>query len=785
MRSKILLLLFALAIYLVDGAISSSSVTHASLVAGAGTTVTVAFTTGTDVPVGGTIEIVFPTGNDVAATTVSSTSGIDSGSTVSSSSGTATVTVANTIMSAGAISFVLNGITNRASGSGGTYSITTKDLTPATIESDASVSGNTFTAGTLGAGTVVPSSTDAGVQGTAVITFTTAVDVVSGGKVKVTFPSEFTVATDTPSSFTGIDASSTTGLSGQVVTLTLAAAMAAGAGRSFTVNLITNPAAKTTGTYTITTTDGSDNVYETKTNVAATTITKTTLTAATITPTSTSAGVQTDYTLTVQTAVDLPIGSKFEIVFPDLASSDFALASDMVSSHSNINVATTSIEFSGSFTVRVVVAGAPATAGSSRTLNVNKITNPAAQATGNFIVRTLDSANAIYEEKTDVTGFTIVKTTLSSASTVTATNCTAGVVTTYTLSLTTAVDYPVASKIKITFPSEFGVASTTVADHSNIDTGTTGIAVASQVVTITVAGAAVTAGTGRVLSVDAITNPGTSCDKYYVEGCSTAWGTYTLQVTDSGDQIYEDNSAITGTPIIKSNVTFARVRTASTAPSTVTTATVTFDSLVTVPVGGKIAVGFPTGFSLGSVAISGHVGLHSSSTSVAVAGQVATVTVATSALSVANGNQFVLSAITTPVAGTTGEYTIKTTDTNDNTIQDKLNIQGEGCVMLNRCNGHGICTILSQRCVCSEGWGAPTDVSLYRSPDCTTRVCPSGPGWNSIPTASTVAHANKECSGMGVCDRDTGECGCFEGYTGKACERRKFSSAKCKVINPV
>ena len=101
----------------VDAAISSASVTrYYSLDAGTVTTVTVAFTTATNIPIGGTIDIVFPTGISVAATTLSSPSGIDAGSTVPVSSNpetrTATVSVANSIMNAGSISFVLNAITN-------------------------------------------------------------------------------------------------------------------------------------------------------------------------------------------------------------------------------------------------------------------------------------------------------------------------------------------------------------------------------------------------------------------------------------------------------------------------------------------------------------------------------------------------------------------------------------------------------------------------------------------------------------------------------------------------
>lgn len=93
------------------------------------------------------------------------------------------------------------------------------------------------------------------------------------------------------------------------------------------------------------------------------------------------------------------------------------------------------------------------------------------------------------------------------------------------------------------------------------------------------------------------------------------------------------------------------------------------------------------------------------------------------------------------------------------------------CAAQNFCNGHGACDGSSSKCICYEGYGAPTDITLYRSPDCTAMTCPAGKAWADVPTAAKVAHALAECSNMGICDRTTGKCKCFKGFTGDACQR--------------
>lgn len=97
------------------------------------------------------------------------------------------------------------------------------------------------------------------------------------------------------------------------------------------------------------------------------------------------------------------------------------------------------------------------------------------------------------------------------------------------------------------------------------------------------------------------------------------------------------------------------------------------------------------------------------------------------------------------------------------------------CSSLNYCNGHGKCFSSTSKCQCYDGWGSDTDISYYKTPDCSKRVCPAGKAWADIPTISSssdvTAHALMECSNRGKCNRETGQCSCFPGFEGNACQR--------------
>lgn len=120
----------------------------------------------------------------------------------------------------------------------------------------------------------------------------------------------------------------------------------------------------------------------------------------------------------------------------------------------------------------------------------------------------------------------------------------------------------------------------------------------------------------------------------------------------------------------------------------------------------------------------------------------------------------------------------------------------------NACNGHGKCTSYDM-CICNRNWQAS---------DCSERICMfglahvdtpkgdldmsgaiSGPSFpvidnnfvypygtteqfpqmedSDLTVLENSAHYYMECSNKGKCDRTTGECQCYDGYDGVACQR--------------
>merc|ERR1719272_2343356 len=56
--------------------------------------------------------------------------------------------------------------------------------------------------------------------------------------------------------------------------------------------------------------------------------------------------------------------------------------------------------------------------------------------------------------------------------------------------------------------------------------------------------------------------------------------------------------------------------------------------------------------------------------------------------------------------------------------------------------------------------------------DCSLQTCSRGVSWTTAHQSNVCLHSDfVECSDQGLCDRSTGQCACFPGYEGAACQR--------------
>jgi hypothetical protein len=465
-------------------------------------------------------------------------------------------------------------------------------------------------------------------------------------------------------------------------------------------------------------------------SISGISITKTAINNAAVTVSSANAGGVAEYSFSFTTAINLRIGSYLELEFPLLAASKYVVSAATLANTTNVDAESTTIQILSQY-VRLVVAGQAIISGTAVSVTYGSITNPAAQSTTSFVVRTRHSSGGIYQESGAVAGPAIVSTTLpASAVTVTPVSYFAGVSTSYTVQFdNTNVYLPSGSQLSIVFPSRFGISGATLTGLATIGSTNTVLIAGSvaSTVALTIGSLPITAGTGRSFTFSGIVNPGSSCDEFIVEYCSITWETYTFTMSDSSGSLFAQTSAVAGTPIVKKPMAFARVRPRLKTPNTITTATVTLDTETPIAVGGAVEVVFPAGYVVNAAAtlVSGSlVGIPATSAgAVTVTGLRVSLAIAGGvSIPATAGLAFSVTGVTTPPLLTVGSYIVRTRDAFGKIVEESTGVFGEGCTHLNDCNGHGQCTLLSKTCICNTGWGDPTDVAAYRSPDCTTRV---------------------------------------------------------------
>jgi len=92
----------------------------------------------------------------------------------------------------------------------------------------------------------------------------------------------------------------------------------------------------------------------------------------------------------------------------------------------------------------------------------------------------------------------------------------------------------------------------------------------------------------------------------------------------------------------------------------------------------------------------------------------------------------------------------------------------------NACSGHGTCNFMDH-CACYAESTKDGADALWRGADCSLMTCPRGTSWSQVKQETgldnSLHETEVECSDGGICDTATGECSCFAGYEGSACQR--------------
>jgi len=166
-------------------------------------------------------------------------------------------------------------------------------------------------------------SSKAGELTSAIVTLTSAVGLPVGSLVKVTFPSDFTVSAPALVSADGIDPTSIVTTDSSVVTVEIAvSAVVAGSTVEFVLDGVTNPGAKTTGAFSVATTDFATYIFEDAEEIWPVVIRSTSLVGVSVAVDIPIAGVASSYTVEFTTDVDVPVGGYFVVAVP----SDYTLS---------------------------------------------------------------------------------------------------------------------------------------------------------------------------------------------------------------------------------------------------------------------------------------------------------------------------------------------------------------------------------------------------------------------------------------------------------------------------
>ncbi len=645
---------------------SAATIQPASLLIGVTGNYTVSANLANPIPCGGIIKVSFPptinlTGaNGLSATTLSGLNGTWT-ATVQNGSQTITLTQAGGSQTpAGPISFSLGGIQNPAvvGTTTGGYAIQTFLPDGLTLIDQAQVGATTFSLGLLIGTSLTPSSLTAGKTVNMVISFTSNTPIPSDGKIKITFPSGYSVAgasvVYSASSPTGMDGGFNVSISGQTVTLTrttlptiingqsvtLIPAVSGASPKSITLAGIINPLVTgATGTGAIVTTDSSDNPLDQDPFVPGNTISSGALSGTWVSLYTNIAGNTNSVTIAFTAANPIPANGIITFTLPLSSNPSLNFNINALGSPT-FNNPTNSGGLTFQTNTNIIKlfrdgTGSQIGVGTAVSISIPGIINPQSSSRtantsigiGTYSITTATETGVLIDSGT-VSGSSIVPGTLPS-STLSFQSLNAGATTTITNTLQLKNPIPVAGKIQIifhantAFPFDLSAASGLTA---NILSGMSGTWIASVgTVTITrgqwydtsstdgnsypiltltqTGGSQIPAGSSLAYSISGIRNPKVA---YNPNTGSAPFNNkpYFVQTIDPVSGYIIDSLTVASSPTFVVNnqsITAASVAHFSSAAGATGNTTVTFTPINTIPKNGYIKVDFPAGYDLSPV----------------------------------------------------------------------------------------------------------------------------------------------------------------------------------------
>lgn len=305
----------------------------------------------------------------------------------------------------------------------------------------------------------------------------------------------------------------------------------------------------------------------------------------------------------------------------------------------------------------------------------------------------------------------------------------AGATSTVTVSFTPPSALAANGKIKVTFPSGFNISGAAPVNCSTMD-NTIGFSISSQIITISLSGGtAQGSGAAESCTIGGVINP-------QVSGSTGVYGIETF--LNDGTTSVDVDAAVAADTITAAALTSTNVAPGTTTVGTTNTATVSFTTVNPIPADGKVKVTFGAGFVVSGANNFTCSTLTGGSVATTISTQTVILTRTGGDIEAAGAQTCTIAGIINPVtAGSTGTYTISTTNTSDAVIDTDAAVTADTMfASSSSSNSEAASTPLTYDIVLS----APAASTAYAAGDAVTIA------WSTSGGTGTVSAVNLDYS---------------------------------------